>query len=140
MWPPDRRRHKTPHPTITIHANSTPVPVVSHIRVLGLILQSNRHNGHTIDLLSLSVQQTARMLTCVRERRTGMREHDLLRLVDVFVVSRLTHGLPYTRLLKSERDKVDVLIGRAYKTALHLPRNASTARLLRLGVHKTFDD
>nr|XP_050043680.1 uncharacterized protein LOC126540901 [Dermacentor andersoni] len=140
MRPPDRRRHKTPHPTITIHANSTPVPVVSHLRVLGLIVQSNRHNAHTIDQLSLSVQQTARMLARVRARRIGMREHDLLRLVDAFVVSRLTYGLSYTRLLKSERDKVDVLIRRAYKTALGLPSNASTARLLRLGVHNTLDE
>nr|XP_050025174.1 uncharacterized protein LOC126520059 [Dermacentor andersoni] len=140
MRPPDRRRHKTPHPTITIHANSTPVPVVPHLRVLGLIAQSNRHNAHTIDQLSLSVQQTARMLARVRARRMRMREHDLLRLVDAFVVSRLTYGLPYTRHLKSERDKVDVLIRRAYKTALGLPPNASTARLLRLGVHNTLDE
>ncbi|KAH6929161.1 hypothetical protein HPB50_023960 [Hyalomma asiaticum] len=62
MRPPDRRRYKTPHPTITVYANSIAVPVVSHLRVLGLILQSNRHNTHTIDKLSLSVQQTARML------------------------------------------------------------------------------
>lgn len=140
MRPPDRRRYKTPHPTITVHANSTPVPVVSHLRVLGLILQSNRHNTHTIDKLSLSVQQTARMLARVRARREGMREHDLLRLVDAFVVSRLTYGLPYTRLLKSERDKIDVLIRRAYKTALGLPPNTSTDRLLRLGVHNTLDE
>nr|XP_050046286.1 uncharacterized protein LOC126543193 [Dermacentor andersoni] len=140
MRRPDRRRHKTPPPTITIYANSTPVPVVSHLRVLGLIVQSNRHNAHTIDQLSLSVQQTARMLARVRARRMGMREHDLLRLVDAFVVSRLTYGLPYARLLKSERDKVDVLIRRAYKTALGLPPNASMARLLRLGVHNTLDE
>ncbi|KAH8008613.1 hypothetical protein HPB51_000108 [Rhipicephalus microplus] len=140
MRPPDRRRYKTPHPTITVHANSTPVPVVSHLRVLGLILQSNRHNTHTIDKLSLSVQQTARMLARVRARREGMREHDLLRLVDAFVVSRLTYGLPYTRLLKSERDKIDVLIRRSYKTALGLPPNTSTDRLLRLGVHNTLDE
>ncbi|XP_049271608.1 uncharacterized protein LOC125758439 [Rhipicephalus sanguineus] len=140
MRPPDRRRYKTPHPTITVHANSTPVPVVSHLRVLGLILQSNRHNTHTIDKLSLSVQQTARMLARVRARREGMRDHDLLRLVDAFVVSRLTYGLPYTRLLKSERDKIDVLIRRAYKTALGLPPNTSTDRLLRLGVHNTLDE
>ncbi|XP_037565244.1 uncharacterized protein LOC119444978 [Dermacentor silvarum] len=140
MRPPDRRRPKTPHPTITIHANSTPVRVVSHLRVLGLILQCNRFIARTIDQLWLSVQQTARMLARVRARRTGMCEHDLLRLVDAFVVSRLTYGLPYTRLRKSERDKVNVLIRRAYKTALGLPSNASTARLLRLGVHNALDE
>ncbi|XP_065303740.1 uncharacterized protein [Dermacentor albipictus] len=140
MRPPDRRRHKTPTPTITIHANSTTVLIVSHLRVLGLIVQSNRHNAHTIDQLSFSVLRTAHMLARVRARRMGMREHDLLRLVNTFVVSRLTYGLPYTHLLKSERDKIDVLIRRAYKTALSLPTNASMARLLRLGVHNTLDE
>ncbi|KAH6947998.1 hypothetical protein HPB50_022432 [Hyalomma asiaticum] len=59
--------------------------------MLGLILQSNRHNTHTIDKLSLSVQQTARMLARVLAQRTGMREYDLLCLVNAFVVSRLTN-------------------------------------------------
>ncbi|KAH7947374.1 hypothetical protein HPB52_010996 [Rhipicephalus sanguineus] len=63
-----------------------------------------------------------------------MRERDLLRLIDAFVISRITYGLPYTHL-KCERDKIDVLIHRAYNTALRLPPNASTERLLRLGVH-----
>ncbi|KAH6927753.1 hypothetical protein HPB50_007762 [Hyalomma asiaticum] len=52
-----------------VHASSTPVPLVSHLRVLGLILQSNHRNTHTIDQLSLSVQQTAGMLARVRARR-----------------------------------------------------------------------
>ncbi|KAH7939116.1 hypothetical protein HPB52_006150 [Rhipicephalus sanguineus] len=62
MRPPDRRCLKTPHPTVMVHAYSTSVPVVSHLRVLELILQSNRRNTHTTDQLSLSVQQTARIL------------------------------------------------------------------------------
>ncbi|KAH7986167.1 hypothetical protein HPB52_025159 [Rhipicephalus sanguineus] len=95
-----------------------------HLRVLGLILQSNRRNTHTIDQPRF-VQQTARI---------AMRERDLLRLIDAFVISRITYGLPYTHL-KCERDKIDVLIHRAYNTALRLPPNASTERLLRLGVH-----
>ncbi|KAH7969746.1 hypothetical protein HPB52_021714 [Rhipicephalus sanguineus] len=124
MRPPDRRRCKS-QPTITVCANSTPVPVVSHLRVLGLILQSTVIT-HTMNKLSLSEQQAA--------------QHDLRRLVNAFVVSRLTYGLPYTRLLKSERYKIDVLIRRAYKTALGLPSNASTDRLLRLGGHNTLDE
>ncbi|KAH7956593.1 hypothetical protein HPB52_010889 [Rhipicephalus sanguineus] len=60
MRPRDRRRYESPQPTITVHANSATVPVVSYLRVLGLIIQCNRHNAHTIDKLSLSVQQTAR--------------------------------------------------------------------------------
>ncbi|KAH6947804.1 hypothetical protein HPB50_021444 [Hyalomma asiaticum] len=140
MRPPDRRRYKTPHPTITVYANSIAVPVVSHLRVLRLILQSNRHNTHAIDKLSLSVQQTARMLAHVRAQRAGMREHDLLRFVDAFIVSRLTYGRPYIRLLNAERDRIDALIRRAYAADLGLPPNASTYRLLRLGVHNTLDE
>ncbi|KAH6944868.1 hypothetical protein HPB50_005808 [Hyalomma asiaticum] len=123
-----------------VHADSTPVPVVSHLRVLGLILQSNRSNTDTIDQLSLSVQETARILARVRARREVMDKRDLLRLIDAFVISRRTYRLPYTNLLKSERDKIDVLIHRAYNTALGLPPNSSTERLLRLGVHNTIDE
>ncbi|KAH7939220.1 hypothetical protein HPB52_008767 [Rhipicephalus sanguineus] len=121
-------------------ANSTPVPIVSNLRVLGLILQSNHRNSPTIYQVSLSVQQTARIQARVRARCEGMHERDLLRLIDTFVISRLTYGLPYTNLLKSKCDNIDVLMSRAYKTALGLPPNASTECLLLLGLveaHRT---
>ncbi|KAH8018796.1 hypothetical protein HPB51_012186 [Rhipicephalus microplus] len=69
-----------------------------------------------------------------------MREHDLFRLVDAFVVYRIPCALLYTRLLKSERNKIDILIHRAYKTARGLPPSTSTNCLLRLGVHNTLDE
>ncbi|KAH7982813.1 hypothetical protein HPB52_007293 [Rhipicephalus sanguineus] len=96
--PPDRHRLKTLHPTIMFHANSTPVPVVSHLaRVLGLILQSNRRNTHTIDQLSLSIQQTARMLARVRAQRQAVVCVDADRYTspgDTFTVARVSSRPP----------------------------------------------
>ncbi|KAH7982215.1 hypothetical protein HPB52_003445 [Rhipicephalus sanguineus] len=118
MRPLDRRRYKTPHPPSRFMPTQLPSP-------------SFRISAQAIALGAADCTY-ARPCPCAAE---GMRKHDLLR----FVVSRLTYGLPYKRLLRSERDKIVVLMRRAYKTALGLQSNASTDPL-RLGVHNTFDE
>uniref|UniRef100_A0A224Z9T6 Tick transposon n=1 Tax=Rhipicephalus zambeziensis TaxID=60191 RepID=A0A224Z9T6_9ACAR len=69
-----------------------------------------------------------------------MKEQELLQLIHAFVISRLTYALPYLRLLVCERDRVDRLIRKVYKTALGLVRTTSTSHLLSLGIHNTIDE
>lgn len=42
--------------------------------------------------------------------------------------------------MKSEKNKVDVLIRRAYKSAFGLPVTTNTKRLLQLRLHNTLDE
>ena len=44
------------------------------------------------------------------------------------------------KLDTTEKGKVEAMIRQAYKAALGLPSNASTDRLLRLGVHNTLEE
>ncbi|KAH6935147.1 hypothetical protein HPB50_003539 [Hyalomma asiaticum] len=69
-----------------------------------------------------------------------MREHDLRRLVQAFVLSRFVYSLPYLFLSRTEEDKVNCLIRQAYKSALSLPTSTSTDRLLSMGVHNSLTE
>ncbi|XP_049511427.1 uncharacterized protein LOC125939929, partial [Dermacentor silvarum] len=103
-------------------------------------LQSNHRCQHALALLKTTAQQIARMIARVTSRRRGMKEGDTLRLVRSLVVSRVTYSLPYYNLTKAEKEKADVIIKMAYKTALRLPKNTPNEKLLALGLHNTFEE
>ncbi|KAG0432656.1 hypothetical protein HPB47_020636 [Ixodes persulcatus] len=62
------------------------LPTRDNIRILGMTFQSNVN------------------------RHSGMGEADLLRLIQAFVISRVTYAAPYMRPLKLERDKLNRII------------------------------
>ncbi|KAH6937761.1 hypothetical protein HPB50_004022 [Hyalomma asiaticum] len=49
-------------------------------------------------------------------------------------------ALPYLPLRKKERDRINALLRSCTKTALRLPPSTSNERLLKLGVHNTFEE
>lgn len=57
-----------------------------------------------------------------------------------FVVSRTIYGTAYLRLTKGEVKKLNVLIRKAYKTALGVPSCTFSCGLLELGVHNTVEE
>lgn len=69
-----------------------------------------------------------------------MREKELVQLIHAFVISRITYVLPYLRLLRTEKDRVERLIRKVYKLTLGLAPTTSTTHLLSLGLHNTLDE
>lgn len=110
------------------------------VRILGMWLQSSRKCSHTISLLRRAAEQVGRMISRVSQRRYGMKEEDTLKLVNSLIVSRVMYSLPYHATTKAEREQADCILRKAYKIALHLPRNASNEKLLQLGISNTFDE
>ncbi|KAG0445600.1 hypothetical protein HPB47_013560 [Ixodes persulcatus] len=54
-------------------------------------------------------------------------------LWQAFIVSRLTYGTPYLKLNKTEMNKLNAILRKAYKNALGLPEWTATDKLLTLG-------
>ncbi|KAG0439853.1 hypothetical protein HPB47_016502 [Ixodes persulcatus] len=135
-----RRTDPTP-PNATLFAGETQrTPIVRSIRVLGLRIQANGHNTETVLALEKSVHQTTRLISRIANRHHGMKGHNLVRLVQAFVLSRVTYVTPFLRLKKDEEQKIDALIRRAYKQALGIPLTASTERFEALGLHNTLSE
>lgn len=61
-------------------------------------------------------------------------------IVQDFIVSRLSYHLPYVNLTLSNKDSLDALLRRAYRTVLHIPHSASTTRLVNLDIRDTVDE
>lgn len=135
-----RARSITPPPEITVHVDGVPVPQVDRARILGLHVQANGKANYTISLLSRQTEQTLAMIRRVSNRRSGLRERDLLRLVEACVISRITYHLPFHRLTQSEQIRVDTMLRKATKLAHGLPHYTATKRLLALGTHNTLGE
>lgn len=62
---------------------------VEKIRILGMWLQENGQHERAIRKLEGSAQQTTGLIKRIANRQTDMKQTNLLKLVQAFVVSRL---------------------------------------------------
>lgn len=133
-------RHCVPPPPLEVKVGGMPVAEAQTIRILGLYLQTNRKNREALARLKNTVNATVRLIRRIANRKRGVKEKELCRLVQAFVLSRIVYATPYMKLDATEKGKVDAMIRQAYKAALGLSNNAPTERLLRLGVHNTLEE
>ncbi|KAL1419680.1 hypothetical protein MTO96_025027 [Rhipicephalus appendiculatus] len=116
------------------------IPQTDHIRILGLHLQANGGNSTALQRIDRSAIQIGRLLKRLANKHAGMRESNLLRLVQAFFCTRITYVAPYLHLTHADLDRFDVSLRKAYKTALGLPMSTSTSKLLALGVSNTVNE
>ncbi|KAH8009217.1 hypothetical protein HPB51_013125 [Rhipicephalus microplus] len=77
------------------------------------------------------------MIGWVSNRRSGLKEEELLRLVEACVISQRTYHLPFQRLTQSQQRRIDAMIRKATELVHGVPNYASTRLLLKLGTHNT---
>lgn len=140
FYRPLHQRQTRTIPNIKLQTQGAEIPHVEKIRILGMIIQSNGYNGDAITKMENCAQQTMRLIQRIANRRHGMKEQNLLRLVQAFVVSRISYAAPFLDLKVSEKEKINGIIRRCTKQALGLPIRTSTHRLLELGMHNTLEE
>ncbi|KAG0413571.1 hypothetical protein HPB47_009263 [Ixodes persulcatus] len=118
----------------------TEINEVDTIRILGMLFQSNGHNSEMIRKLDSVTHQTSRLIKRISNKHHGMKENDLIRLVQAFVLSRINYVASYMKPYVVERNKLNTIIRGAYKAALGLPIGTSTDKLRALGVHNTVEE
>ncbi|KAG0421175.1 hypothetical protein HPB47_002938 [Ixodes persulcatus] len=97
--------------------------------------RNNGKAGASIDKIKVSTEQILNMIRRVTNRRRGLKEDDALTLVQAFVTSRIVYAAPYLKLLKKDRDQLNVIIRKATKMALGLPKHSSTDKLHGMAKH-----
>lgn len=85
---------------IKIVLESGPVPPVLTIRVLGMLIQHNTQNTAALTKLQNTAKQICGLLRRVANRHRGMKEMDLCRLIQAFLISRIVYSFPYYHLRK----------------------------------------
>ncbi|KAG0418671.1 hypothetical protein HPB47_004665 [Ixodes persulcatus] len=127
--PPTSSTHKRNYEEIQLHMrDGGTIPVVSTIRILGMIIEANGANSTAISKILRQTVNTSRLLKRVTDRRQGIKEESLILLVHSILICHVTYA------------KLDIIIRGAYKLALGLPNSTSTELLLQLGLHNTLDD
>lgn len=123
-------------PCIDLHdSDGNRIPTVDKIRILGLIIQSNGSNLVMLESITYKIGNALRMFRRIMNRHRGLDEDNAIRMVHAFVLCHITYVAAMLNWKKVERQRLEVHIRRAFKAALGLPDNASTALLLQLGVH-----
>lgn len=113
---------------------------MEQLKVLGLRVHAEGRNTETLKTLEISTHQTIRLIKRIANRRYGMREANLVRLVQAFVISRIVYVAPCLTFGTAEKKKLEALIRRAYKQAIIMTLTTPTDKLLELGIHNTLDE
>ncbi|KAH9380391.1 hypothetical protein HPB48_017614 [Haemaphysalis longicornis] len=136
---PGKPRQQLP-PDIAIQIEGIKITPTDKCRILGLTLQDNGKAHAAVDKIKNSAEKILAMLRRVTTRNRGLKEDDALRLVQAFIISRITYSAPYLNLNKTQKTTLDTIIRKATKQALGLPIYSSTQRLQAMGVHNTVDE
>ncbi|XP_075534833.1 uncharacterized protein LOC142570328 [Dermacentor variabilis] len=133
----DRRVHR-PVPDlqepITLNIAAHPIPPVQTMRVLGVLVENNTQNSEAIQRLRTTAHQINGLIRRIATCRGAVRETDLCRFTQAYLISRIVYTCPYYHLRRNDKEAVNSIIHSAYKAAMGLPQSASTQRLLQLGV------
>ncbi|XP_077547566.1 uncharacterized protein LOC144159740 [Haemaphysalis longicornis] len=109
------------------------IPEVEKIRVLGMLIERKWVNGETVNRVTAKVYAAIRLIKRVSNKKKGMKEESLMRLVQSFAMSHVTYVAAFHNWRQCARNKINVLIRKAYKAALGLIDGTSTEKLLALG-------
>lgn len=124
----DKALRNKPPSDPQVYVEGREIPKVETIRILGLHLQTHGRNTITIKKLENHATQTLNLIRRVSRNGGGLKEKNLLRLVQAFIISRVGYATPYLNLKADERRKIDALIRKCVKKALgsqHVHRRSS---------------
>ncbi|XP_077529144.1 uncharacterized protein LOC144141464 [Haemaphysalis longicornis] len=116
------------------------IPRVDVIRVLGMFVEFNGGNGTALRKIIAKTENAFQLVRRIANRHRGMKEDNLLRLINAFVLCHFTYTISMHNWLRAERDKLNALIRKVVKRALGLPIRTHTEDLLKLGLHNTAEE
>ncbi|KAM7314941.1 hypothetical protein ISCGN_004725 [Ixodes scapularis] len=125
---------------VQVLVNGNHISESDSVRVLGMHLRKDLSNADAVLRIGKTAKSTARLIRRIANKRGGVKEGDVCRIVHAFVVSRVLYTVPYMRLTTTDKKKLDSIIRQVYKLALGLPMATSTDRLMQLGIHNTVSE
>ncbi|KAM7306862.1 hypothetical protein ISCGN_010518 [Ixodes scapularis] len=125
---------------VQVLVNGNHISEGDSVRVLGMHLRKDLSNADAVLRIGKTAKSTARLIRRIANKRGGVKEGDVCRIVHAFVVSRVLYTVPYMRLTTTDKKKLDSIIRQVYKLALGLPMATSTDRLMQLGIHNTVSE
>lgn len=115
------------------------IPRVQSVRILGVHFDEGGRNGPIIVKLKNHLTNVTQLINRVanKQKRGGLREHNVVRVIQAFLLSHVAYVASIFTWSLTELDKLDTILRQAVKRALGLPMNTSTSALQKLGVGNT---
>lgn len=137
-----RTRGRPPEPPMNpnLKIQNTSIPQVPTLRILGVPFHHDGSGAALIPQLNKTCAQLTHLIKRVSHQHAGLRENESCKLIQALLLSRITYGTPYVALKPAELRKLDILVRKPYKTALHLPTFTPTKKLLELGTNNTISE
>nr|XP_054919234.1 uncharacterized protein LOC129380950 [Dermacentor andersoni] len=120
-----RRPVPDPQKLITLHIATHPIHPVQTIHVLGMLMQNNSQNSEAIQRLRTTAHQINGLIRRITTRRRGMRDTNLCRLTQTYLISKIVYTYTYYPLCRKDEEAVNSIIRSAYKAAMDFPRPPS---------------
>lgn len=80
------------------------------------------------------------MLRRVTRHTTGLKEHELRKIVEATIFSRVLYALPYLKLTKTQNNKLEIAIRKCLRTELGVPMYAPNYLLDDTALHNTLEE
>ncbi|XP_077538316.1 uncharacterized protein LOC144150831 [Haemaphysalis longicornis] len=93
---PPKSRPKQESDISLFTSNGQVIPKEAKIKVLGFLIERNRRNNDTVTRLVGKVAAATPLIKRVANRRSGMREDRLLRLIQSFAISHVAYAASFT--------------------------------------------
>nr|XP_050051062.1 uncharacterized protein LOC126547207 [Dermacentor andersoni] len=122
----------------TVEGNT--MPGVGRIKMLGMTIEANGSNTIAVAKLTTMAENATRLLRRVANRHHGLKEDNLLRLAQAFVISHFVYIAAMHNWSKVERDKLDTFLRNVAKRAMGLPMHTSTQALDASGIFNTLSE
>lgn len=125
---------------ISLTIKNEPLPRKKHIKVLGYYLQEDGKHNITLNKLIAQIEQILGMIRRITRQKRGMKEHELRKVIEALIYSRVMYHLPYISLTKTQQKKLETTLRKASKLALGVPRFTATYKIKDAGLFNSLDD
>ncbi|KAG0411732.1 hypothetical protein HPB47_011137 [Ixodes persulcatus] len=125
---------------IKIKLQDKEIQQVDQIKILGVVFRFNGKLEGSLNRLHAQINQIAHTIQRTTNHRTALKEHNLLLIIDAFVISRLLYTLLYLTAICTQIKKLEASLLKLYRLALGVPGHASSERLLNTGTFNTITE
>lgn len=103
--------------------------------MLGFWLHQQGKADTWVKRIITQINQVTHMMKRISRKRHGVKEHELLRMFEAFIIPRIMYAAPYMRLTRTQIDKLETQIRKPIRVALGLPNYTPLHEIRRMGVH-----
>lgn len=114
---------------INLTIDGKPLPRRNSLRILGYLLQNDGKFNLTINKLTRQIEQILAMLRRITRQKRGMKEHELRKVIEALIYSRVMYHLPYIKLTKTQHAKLETALRKATRLSLGVPRYAANHKV-----------